>query len=112
MTYNLYYDKKYFVVQFASMGLPLQAVNPNTDHGVHSCCAPSAACINVFVPNDIILAEIAAGLNFDQYHWHFAWVLHPVCGTERDIARLVFRDERHFIINGDLGRAFDDDSAF
>ena len=79
-------------------GFSLQPVNPSTNHGVHSCGAASAAYTDAFGPNDTIVAEMATGLNLDQYHRHLACVIHPVRGTERDINRLVFRDGHHCII--------------
>ena len=39
---------------------------------------PSTPSIDIFVADDVVLAQIAAGLHLDQHHRHLAGVLHPV----------------------------------
>ena len=55
--------------------------------------APSTPSVDVFVADDVVLAQIAAGLHLDQHHRHLAGVLHPVHRAQRDIDRLVFADQ-------------------
>ena len=45
--------------------------------------------IIVLNPNDIVLAEIAAGLDLDQFQRDLAGVFQPVHGADRDVDRFV-----------------------
>ena len=64
--------------------------------------------IDVVDSDDVILAEIAAGLNLDQLHVDLAWIGEPVRRANRQVDRLVLVNERHFVIERDLGGAAHD----
>src|ERR1700761_9453974 len=49
----------------------------------------SRAFIIVFDADDVILAEITAGLDLDQFQQDLAGVFQPVDGTDRDVDRFV-----------------------
>ena len=65
------------------------------------------ARVDVFVPDDVILTQIAAGLHFNQHHGHLARVFHPMDGTQRDVDRLILGYEPDIIVDCDFCRAFD-----
>ena len=67
------------------------------------------AGVDVFVANDVILAEVAARLHFDQRQRHFAGVFHAVHGAQWDVDGLVLGDELNLFTDGHFGRAFDHD---
>ena len=48
------------------------------------------AAIRVFEANDIVFAEVAARLHFDDLQWHLAGVGQAVCLPKRNISALVF----------------------
>jgi hypothetical protein len=68
----------------------------------------SAATVAVFEANDIILAEIAARLNFDQMKRNFAGIFEPVRGPERDVSRLVLGQHHFLVAAADPGGALHD----
>ena len=49
----------------------------------------SGAPIVILDTDDIVLAEIAAGLDLDQLQQNLAGILQPVDGADRDIDRFV-----------------------
>jgi hypothetical protein len=69
----------------------------------------SAAGVDVLVADDVVLAEIAAGLHLDQHHRQFAGVLHPVHGAQRDVDRLVLGHQLHVAADGHLRGALHHD---
>ena len=50
---------------------------------------PSRPLIILLDADDIVLAEIAAGLGLDQFQRDLAWIFQPVDGADRDIDRFV-----------------------
>src|SRR5271170_6706813 len=68
----------------------------------------SFTVIDVVDSDDVILAEIAAGLNLDQLHVDLTWIGEPVRRANRQIDRLVFVDERHFVVKRNLSGAAHD----
>src|ERR1043166_7595468 len=63
-----------------------------------------SALVNILEPDDVVLAEIAAGLNFDQFERNLAGIGEPMHGPDRDIGRLVLVDDLLGLAHGDLGR--------
>jgi hypothetical protein len=61
---------------------------------------------------DVILAKISAGLHFDQNHWEFPRVFHPVFGPQRDVDRLVFSHQTHVTVKGDTRGPLDHNPVF
>jgi hypothetical protein len=49
----------------------------------------SGALVVILDADDIVLAEIAAGLNLDQFQQYLARIFQPVDGADRDIDRFV-----------------------
>src|SRR6202167_5486852 len=68
----------------------------------------SFTVVDVVDSDDIVLAEIAAGLNLDQLHVDLAWIGEPVRRANRQVDRFILVDERHFVIERDLGGAAHD----
>src|SRR5271154_3747086 len=68
----------------------------------------SFTVIDVVDADDVILAEIAAGLNLDQLDVDLAGVGEPVRRANRQIDRFVLVNERHFVVERDLGGAAHD----
>ena len=63
----------------------------------------SASLINIIQPDDIVLAEIAAGLNLDQLEGDLAVVGEAVHGTDRNIDSLILVHDALFLADGDFG---------
>ena len=68
----------------------------------------SFTVINIVDSDDIILAEIASGLNLDQLDVDLAWIGEPVRRADRQVDRFVFVNERHLVVKRDLGGAAHD----
>ena len=62
--------------------------------------------VDGLVADDVIFAEVAADLNFDEGHRNFAGVLHAVLGAEGDVDGLVLADELDIVINLGFSGAF------
>lgn len=63
--------------------------------------------VTVFESNDIILAEIAAGLHFDDFQRDVAKVFQTVFHSYRDVGGLVFGEQQNLVATRNLGGAFD-----
>jgi hypothetical protein len=50
--------------------------------------------------DDVVLAEITAGLNLDQFQQNLAGVFQPVDGADRDIDRLVLVHDLDQFVDG------------
>lgn len=44
-----------------------------------------SAGVNIIVPDDVVLAKVAAGLHLNKRHWQFPRVLHTVHCAEGDV---------------------------
>ena len=71
---------------------PVRSVNgvaggvwPNSD---------GLAAVTVLEADDVVFAEIAAGLHFDQLQRLAADILQPVLGAQRDEGRFIFAAAR------------------
>src|SRR5471030_3204104 len=73
----------------------------------YSAAAASGALVDVLEAHDVVLAQVAAGLHFDQVQRHLAGIFQPVVHADRDIGRLVFRQQLDALAAGDAGRAAD-----
>ena len=62
--------------------------------------------------DDVILAEIGAGLDLDHLQQDLARIGQPMHVALRNIDRLVFPHRLHRVADGDLGRALDADPVF
>jgi hypothetical protein len=82
---------------------PAMAMNEDLAHTDWSLCST----ILVVEANDIILAEITADLNFDQFEGYLAGVSETMNAADRDICRLVLVDDADFVSNLNLGRTSD-----
>src|ERR1700730_10158469 len=69
----------------------------------------SAAIIDVVEPDNIVFAQVGAGLNLDQFEVDPAGVRHAMHATYRQIDRLVLVDKMDLVGAGDLGCSLDDD---
>src|SRR6267142_6398708 len=75
--------------------IPSETIRP---HG-------SGALVIVLDANDIVLAEIAAGLDFDQLQRNLARIFHPVSRADRNIDRFVLMYGLDEFIDGHARRA-------
>ena len=71
--------------------------------------APVFATVNILETDDVVFAEIAAGLDLDQNEIEGSGVLEPVGDTNRDVGRLVLGEDRFLLALGHSGGALDDD---
>src|SRR5205814_9914787 len=60
------------------------------------------APVVVLDADDVVLAEIAAGLDFDQFELDLAGILQPVHRADRDVDRFVLVHGLDQFIDGDL----------
>src|SRR5262247_1628113 len=67
------------------------------------------ASVDVVEAHDVVLAEIAADLHFDQFEWDLARIGKPMNVADRDIDGFVFVHAAHVIAERDLGRSLDHD---
>src|SRR5204863_519581 len=65
----------------------------------------SGALIIVLDANDVVLAEIAAGLDFDQLQRNLAWIFHPMGRADRNIDRFVLMHGLDEFVDGHARRA-------
>src|SRR6266481_3490671 len=65
----------------------------------------SGALVIVLDANDVVLAEIAAGLDFDQLQRNLAWIFHPMGRADRNIDRFVLMYGLDEFIDGHARRA-------
>src|SRR5271165_536013 len=68
----------------------------------------SAAAVGILEPDDVVLAEIAAGLHLDQRQRDAAGIFQPVDAAERQIDALVLLNQPPFGIARDQGAAVHD----
>src|SRR5262249_5202296 len=64
-----------------------------------------APLINILEPDNIVLAEIAAGLHLDQLERNLAVIGEPVDAADRNVDRLVLMDDALFVTERDFGGA-------
>src|ERR1700722_10802904 len=62
----------------------------------------SRALIIILDADDVILAEIAAGLDLDQFQQDLAGVFEPVDGPDREVDRFVLMHDLDGIVHRDL----------
>jgi hypothetical protein len=62
-------------------------------------------------PDDIVLAEMGAGLHLDEFEVDLARIGNSVDAGARQVDRLVLVDEMGFVVAHDFRRAVDDDSV-
>src|SRR5579863_8693473 len=65
------------------------------------CAARSRPAIIVFDADDIVLAEIAAGLHLDQFEVDLARIFQAMLGPARNIRRFVFVQDLGFVADRD-----------
>src|SRR6202042_2123798 len=68
----------------------------------------SFTVIDVVDSDDVVLAEVTAGLNLDQLDVDLAWIGEPVRRANRQVDRFVLVNERHFVVERDLDGAAHD----
>jgi hypothetical protein len=69
----------------------------------------SEAAVGVFVADDLVVAEIGAGLHFKQRQRDAAGVVETMPAAQRQVDALVFADQNLILVPGHDGRAFDHD---
>src|SRR2546422_313742 len=69
----------------------------------------SASVIAIFVPDDVVLAEVSAGLYFDEVQRLVGRILQPVFRAERNEGRFVFAHFVNLVIARHARPAGDDD---
>ena len=68
--------------------------------------------IDVVEPHDVVLAEIAADLNLDQFERDFSWIGEPMNTTDWNVYRFIFVGYANVLIYSDLRRPFDNNPVF
>src|SRR5262249_39659575 len=61
------------------------------------------ATVHVFEPHNVIFAEIAADLYFDQLERNFAWIAKPVNAPNRNIDRFILMHDSRLATDCHLG---------
>src|SRR5882762_4165362 len=74
--------------------------------------ANSTSVIAIFVPDDVVLAQIAAGLDFDEVQRLVGRILQPVLRAERNESRFVFAHFVNPVVARHARPAGDDDPVF
>src|SRR5439155_2773473 len=69
----------------------------------------SASVITVFVSDDVVLAEIAAGLHLDEIQRLISGVLEPMLRAKRNESRFVFAQFVNLVVARHARPAGDDD---
>src|SRR5690606_15246543 len=70
-------------------------------------CGRSGAAVGVLETDDVVLAQVAAGLDLDQLQRQLAGIAQAVGDAQRDVGALVLGQQDHLVPAGDLGRAAD-----
>ena len=60
--------------------------------------------IDVFETFDVVLTQVAARLHFDDFQRDLAWVFQAMDRRDRDVGGLVFGEQEHILIAGNLSR--------
>src|SRR5215467_436316 len=69
----------------------------------------SIPAVNVVEANNVVLAEIAAGLHFDQLQWDLSRIGEAVHRTDWNVSRLIFVHDANRVPDRHLGGAVHDD---
>src|SRR3569833_4763045 len=69
----------------------------------------SVAGVNVLNADDVVLAEVSAGLHLDEVERNFPRFFQPVHAAERNEDRFVFSQQDFLIVARYDGRAVNDD---
>jgi hypothetical protein len=75
-------------------------------------CHSSLAFVIVFEPHDIVLAQVIAELNLDEYEGVIRSVAETVIGLWRDVYVFACIESQLTVSADDIGRAGDDDPVF
>src|ERR1700730_17815589 len=67
----------------------------------------SHSAVVILNPHDIVLAEIAAGLDLDQLQVDLAGILEAMLRSDRDVDRFVLVNDLRLLPDHDAGRAAD-----
>src|SRR6185436_3871977 len=78
---------------------------PDQARGYASLENALAALVVVLDADDVVLAEIAAGLDFDQFELDLAGILQPVHRADRDVDRFVLVHGLDQFVDGHLCRS-------
>src|SRR5262245_32084658 len=73
---------------------------------------PGMPMINVVEPNNVVLAQIAADLHFDQLQRDFSRIGEAMDRTDRHIDGFIFVHQPHIVADRDLGDATHYDPVF
>ena len=71
-----------------------------------------AASVAIFKADDVVFAEVGAGLYFDENDWRSAVVANSVFGVNRNFDCAARGHGVIDIVEGDDGSAFDNDPVF
>src|SRR4051812_26267876 len=70
---------------------------------------PGLAAVDVFEADDVVLAQVGAGLDFDDLERDLAGILEAVLGADRDIGGFVLGEEKGLLAaSHPRGAAYDD----
>lgn len=73
--------------------ISIETAGPLGSGGCYSTCSKLGPPIIVFDPDDIVFAEIAAGLNLDQFQRDLAGILQSVLRADRNVDRLILMND-------------------
>lgn len=72
----------------------------------------SISSVNVFIPFDVVFAEVAARLDFDQIKRNLAGVYQAVNTEWRQIDGFIFMQNERLVVFAYFSDAVDDDPVF
>jgi hypothetical protein len=62
----------------------------------------------IFKTDDVVFAQVAAGLHLDDFQRYGAGVCQAVHFAQRDVCRLVFSQKQHLVAVSNFGSSLDD----
>ncbi|RMO06447.1 hypothetical protein ALQ47_05268 [Pseudomonas cichorii] len=72
---------------------------------LHARFQRTGATVDIFVTLDVVFTQVAARLDFDDFQRDLARVFQAVYRSDRDVGRLVFSQQEHVLVAGNLSRA-------
>src|SRR5471032_510629 len=78
----------------------------------HAALDRGGTTVDIFKPLDIVFAQVAARLHFDDLEWNLARVAQTVDRGNRNVGRLVLTEQEHVFVAGDFRGAADHNPVF
>src|SRR5262249_25550819 len=84
-----------------------RGADPPLDH-----LKTSSGLVDVLETLDVVLTEIASGLNLDQFERDFPFIRQPMNAADRDVDRFIFMYRTDALADRDFGSTSHDDPMF